>query len=61
MLSGFRFLRQVQFGENSIALKSDAAEQRRGKVRKIAEQIEREARERRASEQDDMYSGSGDR
>jgi hypothetical protein len=27
MLFGFRFLRQVLFGENSIALNSDAAEQ----------------------------------
>ena len=61
MLSGFHFLRQVQFGENSIALKSDAAEQRLGKVRKMAEQIERAARERRAAERDVMYSGSGDR
>jgi hypothetical protein len=48
------------FGEYSIALKTEAAEQRREKVQKMAEQIEREAREKRAAEQDDMYSDSGD-
>lgn len=49
MLFGFRFLRQVLFGENSITLKKEAAEKRREQVQKMAEQIEREAREKRAA------------
>jgi len=57
---GFRFLKQVLFGENSIALKKEGAEKRRERVQKMTEQIEREARERRAAEQDDMYSGEED-
>jgi hypothetical protein len=57
MLFGFRFLRQVLFGENSINLKKEAVEQRREQVQKTTEQIEREAREKRAEEQDDMYGG----
>jgi hypothetical protein len=60
MLFGFRFLRQVLFGENSITLKKEAAEKRREQVQKMVEQIEREARERRAAEQDDMYGGQED-
>jgi uncharacterized protein len=59
MLFGFRVLRQVLLGENSITLKKEAAEKRREQVQKMAEQIEREAREKRAAEQDDMY-GSGE-
>lgn len=57
---GFRFLRQVLFGENSIALKKESTEKRRERVQKMTEQIEREARERRAAEQDDMYSDNED-
>ncbi|MDO8264360.1 MAG: YkgJ family cysteine cluster protein [Gallionella sp.] len=60
MLFGFRFLRQVLFGENSITLKQAAAEKRRGRVQEMAQQIEREAREKRAAEQDDMYGDSAD-
>ena len=48
------------FGENSIVLKNKAAEQRRKKIQKMAEQIERKAREIRAAKQDDIYSDSGD-
>ena len=55
MQFGFRFLRQVLFGETSIALKNEAAEKRRKQVQAKAEQIELEARERRAKEPDDMY------
>ncbi len=55
MLFGFRFLKQVLFGENSISLKKEGAEKRREHVQKITEKIEREAREKRAAEQDDMY------
>jgi uncharacterized protein len=60
MLFGFRFLRQVLFGENSITLKKGAVEKRRESVQKMAEQIEREAREKRAAEQDDMYGSDED-
>ena len=60
MLFGFRFLRQVLFGENSITLKQAAAEKRRGRVQEKSQQIEHEAREKRATEQDDMYGDSLD-
>jgi hypothetical protein len=60
MQFGFRFLRQVLFGETSISLKNEAAEKRRKQVQAKAEQIELEARERRAKEQDDMYAGEED-
>jgi hypothetical protein len=60
MLFGFRFLRQVLFGEISITIKKEAAEKRREEVQKMSEQIEREAREERAAEQDDMYGGDED-
>lgn len=55
MLFGFRFLRQVLFGENSIALKQGAAEKRRDRVHEKLQRVEGEARKERASEQDDMY------
>jgi len=60
MLFGFRFLRQVLFGENSIALKQGAAEKRQQRVQERTQQIEREAREKRAAEQDEMYGGAPD-
>jgi len=60
MLFGFRFLRQVLFGENSIALKKAAAEKRQQHIQEKAQQIEREAREARAAEQDDMYRDAVD-
>lgn len=59
MLFGFRFLRQVLFGENTIALKQAAAAKRHERVQQKANQIEREAKEKRAAEQDDMYRDSG--
>ena len=55
MLFGFHFLKQVLFGENSISLKEDAAEKRRKRVHEKVQQIEHEAREKRAAEQDEMY------
>ncbi|MDH4285917.1 MAG: YkgJ family cysteine cluster protein [Gallionella sp.] len=55
MLFGFRFLRQVLFGENSIALKQEAAEKRQARIQAMALQAEREAQEKRAAEQDEMY------
>jgi hypothetical protein len=50
----------VLFGENSITLKKEGAEKRREQVQKMTEQIEREAREKRAAEQDDIYGGDED-
>lgn len=60
MLFGFRFLRQVLFGENSINLKTEPTEKRREQVQKMAKQFERETREKRAAEQDEMYGGDED-
>lgn len=60
MLFGFRFLRQVLFGENSIALKKAAAEKRQKHIQERTQQIEREAGEKRAAEQDDMYGDAAD-
>lgn len=55
MLFGFRFLKQVLFGENSIPLKEATAEKRRERVHEKVQQTEHEAREKRAAEQDEMY------
>jgi len=55
MLFGFRFLRQVLFGEDTIAMKQGSAEKRQQKLREKAAQLEREAAERIAAEQDAMY------
>lgn len=55
MLFGFRFLRQVLFGESSIALKQAAAEKRQQRIQEKFQQIEREAREKRAAEQGSIY------
>jgi len=41
---------------NQYQLKKEAAEKRREQVQKMVEQVEREAREKRAAEQDDMYA-----
>src|SRR3989338_1106604 len=60
MLFGFRFLKQVLFGENSIQLQEAAAEKRRERVHDKSQRIEHEAREKRAAEQDDMYEDHED-
>lgn len=59
MLFGFRFLKQVLFGENSIALHKDVAGKRLDRVQKYAEQLEIEAKAKRAAEADDMYESLG--
>lgn len=51
MQFGFRFLRQVLFGENSIELNGESVEQRRDRVRTRQLQIEREAAERMAKDE----------
>ncbi len=55
MQFGFRFLRQVLFGEETIALRQEAAEQRRLRHMERRQRIETEAAARRALEQDEMY------
>ena len=55
MQFGFRFLRQVLFGEETIALRQEAAEQRRLRHLERAQRLETEAAARRALEQDEMY------
>ena len=55
MLFGFRFLKQVLYGENTIPLKKDAAEKRQQHVREKMLRMEREASEKHAAEQDGMH------
>lgn len=55
MQFGFRFLRQVLFGEETIPLRQEAAEQRRLRHLERRQRIETEAAARRALEQDEMY------
>jgi uncharacterized protein len=59
MLFGFRFLRQVLFGEMTIALRPEAARARLERVGENAGRLEREAAERRQLEQDLPYDGAG--
>ncbi|MBI5659270.1 MAG: YkgJ family cysteine cluster protein [Nitrosomonadales bacterium] len=60
MLFGFRFLKQVLYGENTIPLKQETAEKRRLRLREKMQQAEREAAEKRAAEQDEMYRDEGE-
>jgi len=54
MQFGFRLLRQTLFGEMTIPLRADAAEQRAARVRERAARLEREAAER-AARDEGMY------
>jgi Fe-S-cluster containining protein len=60
MLFGFRFLKQVLFGENTIPLKKDAATKRLVRYNEKAQRMEQEAVQRRMTEQDEMYEGPED-
>ncbi len=60
MLFGFRFLKQVLYGENTIPLKKDAAEKRQQHLREKMLKMEHEAAEKRAAEQDGMYENTDD-
>ena len=60
MLFGFRFLKQVLYGENTIPLKKDAAEKRQQHLREKMLKTERAAAEKRAAEQDGMYGNTDD-
>ena len=55
MLFGFRFLKQVLFGENTIPLKQDAATRRMERYREKLQMMEQEAVQRRMAEQDEIY------
>jgi len=57
MLFGFRFLKQVLFGENTIPLKQDAATKRLERYREKLQRMEQEAVDRRVADQDEMYGG----
>ncbi len=59
MLFGFRFLKQVLYGENTIALKQHAAEKRHQHLNEKMLRIEREAAARLTEEQDGMYEDTG--
>ncbi len=55
MQFAFRFLRQVMFGEESIAMRNESVEKRRERMRERQIQLEREAAERMA--RDDGFMG----
>jgi hypothetical protein len=56
----FRFLRQVMFGEESIALNAEAAQERLAKVQEKRLIEEREAAKRRALEAEEGYADDGE-
>ncbi len=55
MLFGFRFLKQVLFGENSIAMHQETAAKRLERAQEKLKQLEEEARNKRAAQADEMY------
>ena len=55
MLFGFRFLKQVLFGENTIKIHEETAAKRMEIAEKKLQQLEAEAREKRAADGDGMY------
>jgi uncharacterized protein len=59
MQFGFRFLRQVLFGENTIELNGETVEERRKRLHERQLQLEREAAEKMAREES-MDEGYGD-
>jgi hypothetical protein len=56
MLIGFRFPKQVLFGENTIKIHEETAAKRMEIAEKKLQQLEAEAREKRAADGDGMYS-----
>jgi uncharacterized protein len=59
MLFGFKFLKQVLFGENAIAMHQETAEKRLQQAQQKLQQLEAEAREKRSAEADEMYEDDG--
>ena len=60
MQFAFRFLRQVMFGEESISLNAEAAQERLAKVQEKRLVEEREAAKRRALEAEEGYADDGE-
>ena len=60
MQFAFRFLRQVMFGEESISLNAEAAQERLAKVQEKRLIEEREAAKRRALEAEEGYANDGE-
>ena len=60
MSFGFRFLKQVLFGENTIAMHQETAAKRLEQAQKKLQQLEEEARAKRAAEADEMYKNDDD-
>ena len=56
MMLGFRFLKQVLYGENTISLRKDAADKRKESYLEKAQRLELKAAQRRSSVQDDAYT-----
>jgi hypothetical protein len=57
MLFGFRFLKQVLFGENTIAMHEESTAKRLELAKQKLQQLEAEASAKRAAEADKMYDG----
>lgn len=57
MLFGFRFLKQVLFGENTIPLRQEGAARRLERYHEKVQAMEQDAFQRRVAEQDGMYEG----
>ncbi|MEK7736498.1 MAG: hypothetical protein AAB319_01890 [Pseudomonadota bacterium] len=55
MLFGFRFLLQVLFGEMTIAMREESVEARRGRLAEKQRRLEKEAAERVARDENEMY------
>ncbi len=55
MLFGSRFLKQVLFGENTIAMHQETAAKRLERAQEKLLQLEAEAREKRATDGDRIY------
>ncbi len=55
MLFGFRFLRQVMFGEMSISMREESVAARRSRVAEKHSRLEREAAERLMRDENEMY------
>lgn len=55
MLFGFRFFKQVLFGENTFKIHEETAAKRMEIAEKKPQQLEAEAREKRAADGDGMY------
>jgi hypothetical protein len=56
MQFGFRFLKQILYGENTITLRKEAVDKRKENYQEKAQRLETEAAQRRAAAQDDAYA-----